>query len=145
MLWTSEPSSHQGLRKDPNPQIIHARQKWRTVICCLCGWKVGGSIPDVVIPFFDLLNPSSRSMALYPGIFLGIKGGRRVRLTTCLPSVGMLPRQRGASPSQPSRLQRPVARIALPFVIAISEQHTHFVLMSPSDRIAPGTGYWPSV
>jgi hypothetical protein len=51
--------------------------------------NVAGSIPDEVIGFFNWPNPSSRFMALgstqplqqwVPEIFLGIKGGRRVRL-----------------------------------------------------------------
>jgi hypothetical protein len=51
--------------------------------------KFSGSIPDEVIEFLNSRNPSSRTVALgstqflmVPGIFLGVKGGRRVRLTT---------------------------------------------------------------
>jgi hypothetical protein len=37
--------------------------------------KVAGSIPDEVIGFFNWHNPSSRTMAPGPGIFLGVNGG----------------------------------------------------------------------
>jgi hypothetical protein len=61
--------------------------------------KAVGSIPDEVIEFFNWPNPSSRTMVLrsaqtltkwVPGIFLGCKGGRRIRLTTLSPSVSWL-------------------------------------------------------
>jgi hypothetical protein len=63
--------------------------------------KVAGSIPDEVIEFFSWPNPSSRTMALgstqpltewVPGIFLGVKDGRRVRVKILPPSVSRLPR-----------------------------------------------------
>jgi hypothetical protein len=56
--------------------------------------KIAGSIPEEVIGFFNLPNPSSRPMALGSTQLLtemstrnlpgggGVTGGRRVRLTT---------------------------------------------------------------
>jgi hypothetical protein len=71
--------------------------------------KIAGSIPDEV-DFFNLPNPSSRTMVLgsiqpltemsirkHPG---RVKGGRRVRLTNLPPSVSRMSRENvGASTS----------------------------------------------
>jgi hypothetical protein len=72
--------------------------------------------------FFNLPNPSSRTMALGStqplikmstrdilGMFLGVKGGQRVRLTTLLPAVSRLSRKCGnLNISQTSGSPQPV-------------------------------------
>jgi hypothetical protein len=65
-------------------------------------------VPDEV-EFFNLPKPSSRIMALWstqplkklvPGIFLEVKRGRRVGLTTLPPSMSLISENMGASTSR---------------------------------------------
>jgi hypothetical protein len=79
-------------------------------------------VPDEV-DFFNLPNPSSRTMALgvdsasnrnVPGIFIGVKGGRRVGLTTLPPSVSRMSENVWASTSRNPKGLHGLYRIILP-------------------------------
>jgi hypothetical protein len=94
--------------------------------------KVAGSHPDEVIGFFNWPNPSSRTMALGSTLPLtemstrnlpgGVKGGRRLGLTTLPPSVSRLSwKCRNLDFSLPYGPSRPVTGIALPFFSIHSE------------------------
>jgi hypothetical protein len=95
-------------------------------------------VPMRSLDFFSWPNPSSSTMTLGSStrnLPDGVKGSRRVRLTTSPPSMSRLSRQCGSlDVSQTYGPPRPVTRMALPFALVYEWTHLSVILETPEDH-----------